>query len=208
MVKTILHGYGNVGNDHPLSPTSKYYANDLMQREYDPDKAKYHLKKAGMQGHTFNLQTCTLRDFNDCSVLFKEHAAKAGIDIKVDQVPSDGYWKNIWLKSPFCHSFWNPRPTADMMLTTVYDSKANWNESHFQNKRFDELLIAARAELDESKRRNMYEECQRILHDEGGTIVLMFKDFVEAANTKIKYDDLASNLSSDGWKSSERWWFA
>jgi peptide/nickel transport system substrate-binding protein len=55
MVKTILRGYGSPGNDHPIAPIQKYHAKDLPQREYDPEKAKYHLKKAGLEGHTFKL---------------------------------------------------------------------------------------------------------------------------------------------------------
>ena len=47
MVKTILRGYGSVGNDHPIAPIQKYYAKELPQRQYDPEKAKYHLKKTG-----------------------------------------------------------------------------------------------------------------------------------------------------------------
>jgi peptide/nickel transport system substrate-binding protein len=32
-------------------------ATDLPQRAYDPDKARFHLKKAGMEGETFKLHT-------------------------------------------------------------------------------------------------------------------------------------------------------
>ena len=34
------------------------------------------------------------------AVLFKEHAAKAGIEINVVREPDDGYWANVWLKKP------------------------------------------------------------------------------------------------------------
>jgi len=37
-----------LGNDHPIASIQKYYAAELPQREYDPEKAKYHIKKAGM----------------------------------------------------------------------------------------------------------------------------------------------------------------
>lgn len=45
----VLQGYGAIGNDHPISPSNKYFAAELPQRPYDPDKAKFHLKKAGME---------------------------------------------------------------------------------------------------------------------------------------------------------------
>ena len=40
LLQKILHGYGALGNDHPISPSNRYYASDLPQRSYDPDKAQ------------------------------------------------------------------------------------------------------------------------------------------------------------------------
>ena len=39
-----------LGNDHPISTANPYHNGDLPQRSYDPDKARFHLKKAGMEG--------------------------------------------------------------------------------------------------------------------------------------------------------------
>ena len=44
MVKTILRGYGTVANDHPIAPTYQFHASEIPQRQYDPDKAKYHFE--------------------------------------------------------------------------------------------------------------------------------------------------------------------
>ena len=48
IIDTVLHGYGVLGNDHPIPTTSPYYAAGLPQHSYDPDKAKFHLKQAGL----------------------------------------------------------------------------------------------------------------------------------------------------------------
>lgn len=207
MVKTVLRGYGRVGNDHPIAPIQRFHASELPQRKYDPDKAKFHLKKAGLQGHTFRLHTSNLGGFLDSAVLYKEHAAKAGINIQLIQEPADGYWSNVWLKKPWVSCYWNGRATEDWMFSTAYSGDAKWNDSHFHHKRFDTLLKAARAEIDEGKRREMYFECQKIVRDEGGVIVHMFKDHVEAANKKVKFDNIAGNWEADGSRAAERWWF-
>ena len=47
VLQTVLRGYGYVGNDHPIGRNQPYFGRDLEQRQYDPDKAKFHLKKAG-----------------------------------------------------------------------------------------------------------------------------------------------------------------
>ena len=49
IVRNVLKGYGSVGNDHPISPSDPYYCADIPQREYDPDKARHHIQKAGLE---------------------------------------------------------------------------------------------------------------------------------------------------------------
>ncbi|MGD8661616.1 MAG: ABC transporter substrate-binding protein [Desulfobacterales bacterium] len=208
MVKTILRGYGSVGNDHPIAPIQKYHAKDLPQRKYDPEKAKFHLKKAGLEGHTFKLFATDLGGFQDQAILYKEHAAKAGIDIDVVKKPADGYWEAVWLKEPWVMCYWNGRSTVDWMFSTAYSGDAKWNDAHFKHERFDNLLKEARAELDEKKRAEMYFETQKICRDEGGTIVHMFEDWVIAASEKCRYVNVAGNWNPDGAKAAERWWFA
>lgn len=104
--------------------------------------------------------------------------------------------------------YWAARPTCDMPLTTAYAGDAPWNDTHFKDKHFDELVKAARAELDDNKRHEMYVECQRILRDEGGTIVPFFKDYVEATGEKVRFDKISGALECDGHRASERLWFA
>ena len=41
-----------------------------------------------------------------------------------------------------------------------------WNELHWKNPRFNELLLAARSESDETKRAAMYAEMQQLVHDD------------------------------------------
>jgi peptide/nickel transport system substrate-binding protein len=208
MVKTILRGYGSPGNDHPIAPIQKYHAKDLPQRKYDPEKAKHHLKKAGLENHTFKLFATDLGGFLDQAVLYKEHAAKAGIKIDVIKKPADGYWEVVWLKEPWVMCYWNGRTTVDWMFSTAYSGDAKWNDTHFKHERFDKLLKEARAELDEKKRAEMYFETQKICRDEGGAIVHMFEDWVIAANKKCRFVNVAGNWNPDGAKAAERWWFA
>ena len=209
IVKTVLRGYGSVGNDHPIAPVMRYHADDLEQRQYDPDKARFYFKKAGLSNNTFQLTAAEIGNFQDCALLYKEQAAKAGINIDVVRQPSDGYWANVWLKVPWCCAYWNGRATVDWMLSTAYTGDAKWNDTHLNNAQLDKLIVEARAELDEKKRAEMYRNCQQILRDEGGTVVYFFSDLVEAASKKVHFGkDLAGNWEADGCKNHERWWFA
>jgi len=210
IVKIALSGFGNVGNDHPIAPYMRFFASELPQREYDPDKARFHIKKAGMQNYTFKLHTAQglFANSMDASLLYKEHAARAGINIQVVQEAKDGYWSNVWLKKPWCQCQWSARPTEDLMFTSAYAESAPWNDTHWNHERFNRLLKEARSELDKNKRKEMYFEMQRILRDEGGVVIPFFFDFIDAASTKIAFDKIASNYEMDGSRCAERWWFA
>ena len=86
---------------------------------------------------------------------------------------------------PFIASYWGGRPVQDQMYSTAYLSTAEWNDTKFKNAKFDELLLAARGELDTAKRKGMYSEMAKILRDEGGLILPMFNDFVSGVSDVI-----------------------
>src|SRR5690606_20073687 len=56
MITQLLSGNGRVANDM-YSPYDPFYAKDLPQREYDPDKARSLLKAAGHEGLKVQLTT-------------------------------------------------------------------------------------------------------------------------------------------------------
>ena len=210
LVEIVLRGFGTVGNDHPIGPNQQFFASELPQRKYDPDKARYYMKKAGKLGHTFKLHVAesVFVGSMDTAVLYKEHAAKADINIEVVREPNDGYWKNVWRKKPWCMSYWAGRPTVDWMFSAVYAEGVDWNDTHWKNDRFNKLLKEARSELDGSKRREMYAEMQRLVRDEGGVVIPMCPNILEAATAKLNHGDIATNLTMDGFRNAERWWFA
>ena len=212
MVDTILRGYGSVGNDHPIASSMPFYAK-LPQREYDPDKARFHLKKAGYDRLSVDLSTsdAAFAGAVDMAVLYQEQATGANIDINVVREPQDGYWDNVWLQKPWCFCFWSGRPTVDWMFSTAYADPANtpWNDTRWDNARFNELLVLARKELDETKRAAMYEEMQLICRDDGGTLVPLFASDLGAANVNLRHGPkVGASWEFDGHKIAERWWWA
>lgn len=211
LVDKILAGHGSVANDNPIGPANRYFFADMEAKTYDPDKAKFYLKEAGMDTLevTLSAANAAFSGAVDAAVLMSEKAAAAGITINVDRVPDDGYWDNIWMKKPFAASYWGGRPVEDQMFTTAYVSGAEWNESFWSNEAFDKLLVAARSELDETKRREMYQEMQRLVSFEGSTIIPMYNNYVMAvANSVATPEKISANWNLDGFRCVERWWFA
>ncbi|MGI9335814.1 MAG: ABC transporter substrate-binding protein [Gammaproteobacteria bacterium] len=211
MVEKILQGFGVVGNDHPIGPGQRFFANELEQRTYDPDKAKHFLKQAGLDQLDVALSSADAAYAGavDAASLFAESAKSAGLNIQVVREPNDGYWSNVWNTKPFCAVYWGGRPTADWMFSPAYEAGVAWNDTVWEHEKFNKLLKEARAELDVDKRRTMYSEMQQIVRDEGGTIVPMFASYVFATSAKLGHSQtLASNWDLDGERWMERWWFA
>lgn len=185
MVDKILFGNGTMGNDFPINSSYPLYT-DLEQRRYDPDKAAFHFKKSGHEGGIL-LRTSdnAFPGAPDAAQLFQQTAAKAGIQIDIKREPSDGYWTEIWNVKPFIASYWSGRPTQDMMYSTAYITSADWNDTRFFNEQFDQLIFAARGELDQTKRTQMYADAGTIVRDEGGLIAPMFNNFIDATSDEV-----------------------
>lgn len=210
IIERIMYGAATIGNDFHVSPGMPYYP-EIEQRAYDPDQAKFHLKKAGMEDLSVSLSAANsvLPGAVDMCVLFSESAKAAGIALEPVREPNDGYWSNVWLKKPFVFVKWGARPTPDNMFTLAYKDDADWNESHWQNARFNELLLKAKAELDDNLRAEMYNEMCQLSRDDGGTILPMFTNFTYARSNKVQHgESLSSAWELDGGRAYHRWWFA
>ena len=206
----VFLGHAKAGNDNPIAPGVKFSIDPQPKFRYDPEKAKFHLKKAGLSTLKVDLSAADAA-FNgavDAAVLYQQQAKAAGIDINIVREPDDGYWDNVWLKKSWCMGYWNGRPTCDWMFTQVYAKGAVWNETHYDNAQFNDLLVKARTETDDTKRAGMYAQMQQLVHDNGGVIVLVFNNYVEARSTKLAHGHIAPNWEADGLKIAERWWFA
>lgn len=214
LVDKILLGHGMVGNDTPIGPANQYFNADMEQLEYDPDKSKYYLEQAGLTSVDIDLSAsnAAFEGAVDAAQLMQASAAAGGVNINVVQEPADGYWSNVWLAKPFCACYWSGRATEDWMFATAYEAGVPWNDSQWDegdNARFQELLVRARAELDTDKRREDYYEMQQILRDDGGVVIPMFANYVQAVGAKIGTPDTIGNLwQMDNARMAERWWMA
>jgi len=208
-VKKILNGFGAVGNDQPIGPGFRYHANDIPQTAYDPDKARFHLKKSGLSGARIDYYASD-EAYNgavDYGLIMKENLAPLGIDLNVVRAPNDGYWSNIWNVKPFVASYWGSRPIEDMILSINWVSKGPWNDTKWGSPRVDELVIAARGELDGRKRAEMYREIQLILNQDGATIVPAFGHDVAAISSKVgTTGQYGGGWELDGGHFLKRWW--
>jgi peptide/nickel transport system substrate-binding protein len=187
VVKTVMRGHAVVANDQPIDPTNRFYCSDIPQRVQDFDKAKFHLKKAGMENATIPVYASDAQPgLIDMAVLLQQSARQVGLKIEIQRQPADAYWSNTWMKRAFHFAGWNARPTADIILTLAFKSDAEWNESRWKSPEFDDLLLKARSELNDEKRKNMYCRMQQLIRDDAGRAIVCFISFLDGASSKLK----------------------
>jgi peptide/nickel transport system substrate-binding protein len=184
--KAVFRGFAIVANDQPIPPSHRYHFAGLPQRPYDLDKARFHLRKSGVTGSVPVVASAAANGSIDIAVLMQQSAQKIGLNLAVNRVPADGYWSNHWMKSPLGFGNINPRTSADQLFTQFFKSDAPWNESGWKNETFDQLLLAARAETDDAKRKSMYGDMQVLIHEKCGIGIPVFISFLDGHSTKVK----------------------
>lgn len=210
VLREVLGGQGTLGNDTPIGPDNRYYAEDIRQRKYDPDRARWHLSKAGYSQLELDLTYADVAfaGAEETVSLYRENAARAGITIKLQKVSDEDFWHKIWMKNQWRTSYWSGHVSADWMLSAVYAQGSPWNETYWENERFNSRLISARSETNEDLRRQMYTELQQIIHDDGGAVIPAFANHVAAVRKNIAMpSELIPAWGLDGHKAMERWWF-
>ncbi|ASL46233.1 Glutathione-binding protein GsiB [Burkholderia sp. AD24] len=185
--QAIFQGYGAIGNDQPIDPTNKYYLAGLPQRGFDPDKAKFHFQKAKVGSAPIQIYASPAAEGSvEMAMLLQQVAPQAGLNLQVTRVPADGYWSNHWMKHPLGYGSVNARPSADVIFTQFFKSDAPWNEANWKSAKFDQMLVAARGEPDDAKRKKIYGDMQVLVHDNGGIGIPLFQSSLDAYTDKLK----------------------
>ncbi len=209
IIDNVFSGFAIEGNDHTIGPLNKYYHAGQIQRTLDLDKAAFHFKKAGFKGALdLIVSEGAYNGATDAAVVFQESAKRAGIPIEIKRASGDGYWDNVWRKVPFCATYWANRPTADLQLTQTFMTGQTWNDTKYSNSRFDKLMVDARVELDETKRRAMYAECQTLLSEEAGMVCFAIADQMDGCSTKVRGLEPHAAFDMNDNRLAEKGWFA
>jgi peptide/nickel transport system substrate-binding protein len=184
MIDQALAGYGSLGNDL-YAPFDPAYAKDLPQREQDIDQAKSLLKQAGQAG--LQVELFTGDDISSVATasasLFVQQAKKAGVDVKVTK--KNPFYGDDYLSYTFAQDFWNTRQYIPQAAVSTIKG-GTYNETHFDNPKFAQLIDNASREIDETKRNAMLQDAQKIEYDEGGYIIWGFRRQVDGYSAKVQ----------------------
>ncbi|WP_247554945.1 ABC transporter substrate-binding protein [Bradyrhizobium sp. 138] len=185
--RAVYRNFAVIANDQPIDPTSPFYDPGLPQRPFDLDKARFHLQRSGFANQTFPMVVSpAATNSEEIAQLVQQTGGQIGLKFNLQRVPGDGYWTSHWMKHPIFFGNVLPKASPDIIFTQIFQSQAVWNQSGFRNERFDKLLLQARAEADTSKRREMYGEMQRLVHEDSGECIPVFASTLDAHVSKLK----------------------
>ena len=208
--RALFRGYATIGNDQPIPPFHPYFNPAVAQTGLDLDRARWHLRRSGIG--TARLPICASQAAEgavDMASILQEYGSRVGLDLAVTRVPADGYWSTHWMRHPLTFGSTNPRPTADLVFSLFYKSDAPWNETGWSNPRFDQLLVQARGEGDEARRRACYGEMQQIVHDRCGSVIPVFVDLIDGYDRRLGGVTPVRLGSLMGYQFAEHvWWNA
>ncbi len=183
----IAHqGLGIVGEHHHVATIHPEYFK-LPPVKQDIAGAKKLLAEAG---YPDGIElTCNVGNTNgtweqNSVAILKEDAAKAGINIKMNVMPSAQYW-DVWTKAPLSLTSWTHRPLAVMVLGLAYRAGVPWNESSYDSPAFDAALTDAESTLEIEKRRAKMEKVEKILQDDAVIVQPFFRSVFTAASENV-----------------------
>ena len=193
MVDLVMGGGAVVACDTPVAPNDQYRAQ--IECPQDIEGAKALLAEAGASDLEIDVHVATLEPtWPVIAEVYQQQAAEAGIKVNITQVPTDGYWSEVWMKQTVTATRWNQRP-ADQALHEVYLSSAKWNESYYRDPAFDKLLASARRELDFGKRKALYEGAQQHLFETAGTLIPYHVTRLVGTTARVKDLDAVENMA-------------
>ncbi len=185
--RALFRGYATIGNDQPIPPFHPMYNSNIPQRPFDPERARFHLRKAGLQNVRLPIYVSQAANASvDMGSILQEHAAQIGLKLAVNRVPGDGYWATHWMKHPLTYGNNNARATADLTFTLNYQSQAAMNTTGWHNPRFDRLLAEARASTDIARRKAIFGELQWLVHEYCGVSIPAFITLLDGYDRRLK----------------------
>ena len=210
MVESVALGNAIVANDQPIHPSNRFWFAGLPQREADLDQARYHFQRTGLGSTPIPVVASPVANYSvEMTLALQQAARKIGMSLQLQRMPPDGYWSNHWGKSPVGWGNVNPRPNADTLLTQFFKSDAINNDAHWQDPKFDQLLLAARSEIDEARRKALYADMQVMIHEKGGVVIPLFIPSLDAHSARLKGLSVIPVGGLMGYEFAEHvWWEA
>jgi peptide/nickel transport system substrate-binding protein len=206
LIDRALLGFGTVANDLPGKGLWNFAA-DLPPREQDIEQAKALLAQAGKENLEVTLHTSAIvPGFVQAATLFAEMAKDAGVTVNVKKEDPNAYFdtSKIYTKLDFAQSYWT-YTSLGIWYEQALLSSGIWNETHWRDPAFDELIRAAQAATTEEEGIELWRQVQEIQYNEGGYIVWVNLEIIDAAANYVQGVVPSAWFNLGGWNYRDVW---
>jgi len=191
ILQLALQGQGVIGNDSHIAPVNTEYS-PLDPLPFDPAKSKALLAGAGYpDGVSVDLTVAS--DWPESMAYaqaLKEDALAGGFTINLKPMPASQYW-NGWTDFNMGITWWAHRTSALIVLQKGYTSDpttgklSDWNESHWSDPEFTQLVNQAEATLDVTARKAIGLKLETIQQSRGSICTPFFMNVWKIYSTKV-----------------------
>ncbi len=195
IVEALYAGYGTVAKN-PLPPSYLGYNDDVEGYQYDVDKAKELLSEAGYaDGLEIDLWTMPVArpympDPETTAEIIQNNLAEIGVTVNIVREEWAPYLEKTMNGEHQIYMLgWSgTNGDPDYFISSLLhgDLIGDSNREFYQNEEVDKLLNAAKVEIDQDKRAEMYEEAQAIIAEDVPMVPLVHSTPVMASSNKVK----------------------
>ncbi|MCQ9165861.1 ABC transporter substrate-binding protein [Arthrobacter sp. STN4] len=203
MVEQVLGGHGTIGNDL-YAPFDACYAKGIPQRSQNIAKARQLLAEAGKTNLSVDLVTSSAAaGMVEAAQVFAQQAKAAGVTVNVKKVDPGEFYGDKYLQWNFSQDFWFTRDFLPQTAASGF-SNSPYNETHWDNKAWSDLVNKANATVDMTARCALIQQAQQIEFNDGGYIIWGFPNSVDAYSAAVQGfspDKSGIPLTSFGFRS-------
>ncbi|MGN1400063.1 MAG: ABC transporter substrate-binding protein [Bacillus sp. (in: firmicutes)] len=181
---------------NPMPPVVAGYNDEVKDYEYDPEKAKALLKEAGYEdGIEIELWAMPVTrpympDGPKVAEAIQANFEAIGVKAKIQTAEWATYLEKARLGEldTFLLGWTGDNGDADNFLYVLLDedSIGSNNYSYYKSPKVHELLLKARATIDEAEREKLYKEAQVLIKEDAPWIPLVHSQPALAGSSKVK----------------------
>lgn len=189
IIRTIYYGYA----DEQKAPMPYIYPmadESFFGYDYDLDKAKELLEKAGMASGIATTLSYNAGDPTQepIALLIQTSLRQIGIEITLEKLPAGVFYENVTQRTKpmifYLDSPWTPDPGYSTYL--YFNSESYVNYSNYNNPDVDRTITEGLATLDDTVRLEKYAAVQKTLMDEAPWGFIAYPKYTLARKTDLK----------------------
>ena len=170
-----------------IPPTSPFHSDDHPMPARDVEAARELLAEAGIEAPRIEITYENSRTDNRVAQIIQSMAGEAGFEVVLNPLETSSAVER-YLAGNFelYIGNWSGRVDPDPTLYTFFGTGGSQNLNDYANPELDEVLIAARQELDQGTRESLYNEATGIYLEDLPTIPLYHPTWFYAAQSDIE----------------------